>query len=202
MELFFEVIIVGLVLSADSFSAALAMGFKPHTTKDVLRFAFSSGFAEGLVTFLGAIFGAKILARFDSIDHWVSFVLIMAVALHMVWEGIEELRGGDDDSEDDKGGTKDQEQNQDQDEKLESFHSYYKVLIVSLATSLDAFAVGVSLGTTGKPLAPFVASIGTWAFLSTIVGMAIARRASKHIGAYFSFIGALVLMGIAIKLLF
>ncbi len=195
MQLLFEIIIVGLVLSADSFSAALAMGFKPHTTKDVLRFAFSSGLAEGLVAFLGAIFGVQFLSKYGVIGDWVSFALIMAVSLHMIWEGMEEFR---DEKEQHK---LDQENENTKEKPTQSFHSYYKVLLVSFATSLDAFAVGVSLGTTGKPLLAFISSIAIWAFLSTIVGMAIARKASKHLGAYFSFAGALVLMAIAISII-
>ena len=158
------------------------MGFRPHTRRDVLKFAFSSGGAEAFVAFLGAILGSQVIAQFDSIDHWVSFVLIMAVALHMVWEAIEELRGKEE-------------------EEVKKFHSFYKVLLVSFATSLDAFAVGVSLGTTGKPLIPYISSIGIWAFLSTIIGMALARKVSEKFGAYFSFFGAAVLIYLAIDLL-
>ena len=185
MELFLEVMLVGLVLSADSFSAALAMGFRPHTNRDVLRFALSSGLAEGSVALLGAILGSKIIAQFDSIDHWVSFVLIMMVAFHMIWEGIIEIR------------TK---KNDEREQNIE-FHSFYKILIVSFATSLDAFAVGVSLGTTSKPLLPFIGSIGIWACISTIIGMALAKKVSKRFGAYFTFIGAAVLIILAFKLL-
>ncbi len=187
MPLFFEILLVGLVLSADSFSAALAMGFKPHTKKDVLKFAVSSGSAEAIVAFLGAVLGSTIIAQFDSIDHWISFFLITAVALHMIWEGIEEIRGNKDEEE----GEKSEKQ----------FHSFTKVLIVSFATSLDAFAVGVSLGTTGKPLLPFIGSIGIWAFISTVVGMALARKVSEKFGAYFAFLGAGVLIFLAFDLL-
>src|SRR5690606_6838326 len=121
-----EVLIVGLVLCADSFSAALAMGTRPHKFTDTLKFAFSSGGAEALVSFVGALAGAKVIAEFDSIDHWISFVLLIAVAVHMAQEGIQELKN---------------RHNENQETK--PFHSYLKVLIVSFATSLDALAVGV-----------------------------------------------------------
>ena len=179
-----EVLIVGLVLSADSFSAALALGARPHKFSDTLKFAFSSGGAEALVSFLGAIAGAKIIADFDSIDHWISFILLIGVALHMAWEGIVELKQAD---------------NKEQSPK--KFHSFIKIIIVSFATSLDAFAVGVSLGVTGKPLIPFITSIGLWAFFSTILGMGIAKFASKKIGPIFSLLGATVLAILAFKFL-
>lgn len=180
----FEILVVGLVLCADSFSAALAMGGRPHKFSDTLKFAFSSGGAEALVTFLGAIAGSKIISEFDSIDHWISFILLVAVAVHMTVEGIHELK-----------------EKVDERDKPKEFHSFIKVLIVSFATSLDAFAVGVSIGVSDKPLTPFIISIGLWAFFSTIIGMSIAKFASKNAGPIFSFIGALVLLLLAFKFL-
>lgn len=184
MSLILEVIIIGLVLSADSFSAALAMGFRRHERSDVLKFALSSGGAEALVTFLGAVAGSTIISQFDSIDHWISFFLLIGVALHMAYEGINELRAGDEHKEETK-----------------KFHSLFRIIIVSFATSLDALAVGVSLGVSDKPLAPFVVSIGLWAFISTIVGMSIAKRASKRLGPIFSLLGSLILITLAVKFL-
>lgn len=183
MEYLLEVIVVGLVLSADSFSAALALGARPHKFSDTLKFAFSSGGAEALVSFLGAIAGAKVIAEYDAIDHWISFGLLTMVALHMVYEGIMELR------------------NHEEAEEPKKFHSFFKVLLVSFATSLDAFAVGVSLGVSDKPLSPYIASIGLWAFFSTIIGMSIGKAASKKLGPVFNILGALVLIGLAIKFL-
>lgn len=182
---YFEVIIVGLVLCADSFSAAVAMGARPHKFSDSLKFAFSSGGAEAFVAFLGAIAGAKIIAQFDYIDHWISFALLTGVAIHMAWEGYEELSGKQDCEE----------------EAPKQFHSFFKVILVSFATSLDAFAVGVTIGASGKVLGPYIASIGSWAFCSTIIGMSIAKRASDKLGPIFSLIAASILQILAIKFL-
>lgn len=88
------------------------------------------------------------------------------------------------------------------DDEPKKFHSFIKILIVSFATSLDAFAVGVSLGVVGKPLVPFISSIGLWAFFSTIIGMKIASKASSKLGPIFSLIGSLVLITLAFKFLF
>lgn len=179
-----EIIFIGLVLSADSFSAALALGSRPHKMGDTLKFALSSGGAEALVSFVGAMAGAKIIAEFDSIDHWVSFILLLGVGIHMAYEGIEELRS----KSDDRDGPKE-------------FHRFYKVLLVSFATSLDALAVGVGLGVSGKKLWPYVASIGFWAFLSTVFGMSLAKVASRKVGPYFNLLGSLILIGLGFKFL-
>lgn len=183
MEYYLEVIIVGLVLCADSFSAALAMGARPHKTSDSLKFGLSSGGAEALVSFLGAMAGARVIAEYDSIDHWVSFGLLTLVALHMAYEGVMELI------------------NEEESEEPKKFHNFFKVLLVSFATSLDAFAVGVSLGVSGKPLTPYIISIGLWAFFSTLLGMSLGKAASKKLGPVFNIIGAAVLVALAFKFL-
>ena len=115
--------------------------------------------------------------------HWISFILLILVGAHMIKEGLEELKGSE------------------EKEVAKEFHGLLKIVIVSLATSLDAFAVGVTLGVTEKPLLPFVISIGLCAFISTLIGMNIAKRASEKLGIYFNFIGATVLILLAFKFL-
>ncbi|MCB9061550.1 MAG: manganese efflux pump [Halobacteriovoraceae bacterium] len=184
MSNIFEILIIGLVLSADSFSAALAMGAREHKAKDSIKFAFTSGGAEALVAFLGAIAGLKVVSEFKSFGHWISFCLLSVVAIHLAYEGIQEYRG------------------RAQEEYKKEFHNYFKILIVSFATSLDAFAVGVGLGLTGKPIAPYVISIGLWAFISTIIGMNIAKVVSKKLGSFFTLVGSIVLFMLALNFLF
>lgn len=178
-----EVTLVGLVLSADSFSAAVAMGHKPFSEKDAYRFAASSGGAEALVALVGALAGKEIISRFESIDHWVAFTLLFLVALHMAYEGIRDLLS-----------------NEVKEESL-SFHSFSKILLVSFATSLDALGVGIGLGIKSMPLAPFIISIGLWAFISTIVGLHLARRLSEKFGPLMNIIGAIILGIMAFKML-
>ncbi|STX51033.1 Domain of uncharacterised function DUF [Legionella busanensis] len=176
-----EPLIWGMVLSADSFSAAVALGFRPHKFSDSLKFAISSGSAEVVAVIIGAMAGKKILAQFSSVSHWIAFLLLFGVAAHMFYEGIKELKSG----------------------KAEynlKFHSFIKILIVSIATSIDALAVGVSLAISNKSLLLYLISIGGWAFISTIVGMAIAKQVPKSLSATFNIIGACILFALAFKL--
>lgn len=178
----FEPIILGLVLSADSFSAAVAMGLKPHKLSDAFKFASLSGGAELIATLIGAVMGEKIISQFGGIDHWIAFLLLSAVAMHMLYEGFIEWK------------------NRHRKLQIVKFHSLIKLLIVSFATSLDALAVGVSLGVSNKPLWPYLISIGAWAFTSTIVGMGIANKIPKRFSVVFNLIGASVLFILAIEM--
>ncbi len=159
------------------------MGLRPFSKKDALRFAFSSGSAEAIVALIGALAGAQIIKRFAAIDHWIAFGLLASVATHMAYEGIRDLRS-----------------KEAKEEKLD-FHSFTKVLIVSFATSLDAFGVGVGLGISNKPLTPYIISIGFWAFITTMAGLHLAKRLSQKFGPIMSLVGAVVLWIMAFQML-
>ena len=182
MSLIFEVIIAGLILSADSFSAAVAMGLRPFSEKDALKFALSSGGAEALVALVGSMAGTHIIGQFGTIGHWIAFSLLALVAAHMAYEGIRDLLS-----------------KEEREEKL-NFHSFTKVLIVSFATSLDAFGVGVGLGMAHKPILPFVISIGACAFISTMVGLHLAKKLSSKFGPVLNLFGAIILVIIAFQM--
>lgn len=180
----YEILIVGLILSADSFSAAMAMGHRPFTKKDALKFAFSSGGAEALVALLGSVAGSYIIKKFSAIDHWIAFALLAGVALHMLYEGVSELRN-----------------KKAHEEPKVDFHSFTKIIIVSLATSLDAFGVGIGLGVANKPILPFIISIGLWAFVSTLIGLNLARKLSEKFGPIMTIVGSIVLGVLAVQML-
>lgn len=183
MAAFFEVLILGLVLSADSFSAAVAMGGRPFTKKEAVKFALCSGGAEVFATLVGFWAGANVISLISSFDHWIAFALLGAVAIHMAFEGITALRS--------KAAVE---------EDLD-FHSFTKILIVSFATSLDAFGVGVSLGLAQVNIAPYLVSIGFWAFSTTLLGLYIARKLSSKFGPIFTLVAAVVLAFMAVQML-
>lgn len=178
-----EPLLLGLVLSADSFSASIAMGLKPHKLSDAFKFASLSGSAELIAVFAGAMAGEKMVAQFGSSDHWIAFVLLVAVAVHMLYEGFIEWKSKKTNSQPAK------------------FHGFFKLAIVSIATSLDALAVGVGLGVSNKPLWPYLISTGGWAFVSTLVGMGIANKIPQRLSALFNVIGAMILLIIAVQII-
>lgn len=183
MYFYYEIIIIGLILSADSFSAAVAMGMRPFSGKDALKFATASGSAESLVALVGAMAGLHLISKIEAFDHWIAFTLLMGVALHMGYEGVCDLMS--------------------KEVKVEKlhFHSFTKIIIVSFATSLDAFGVGIGLGIAQKPITPYLASIGLWAFLSTLAGLYLAKKLSQKCGPIVSLIGSIILGIMAFQML-
>jgi len=181
--MFLEALLIGLVLSADSFSAAVAMGMRPFTKKDAIKFALASGVAEAVVAWFGAFAGENIISNFKSYDHWIAFALLMGVAINMAFEGLRDFKS-----------------KKIKEEQLE-FHGFSKILIISFATSLDAFGVGIGLGVAGESIFPYIISIGIWAFSATIIGLNLAKKLSQKFGSIVTLFGAAVLMIIAFQML-
>lgn len=183
MYLFYEIIIIGLILGSDSFSVAVAMGLRPFSKKDAIKFATIAAITGTLTTFIGAIAGLHVLSKIQSFDHWIAFGLLLAVAIHMAYEGLQDLMG-----------KKEKTENID-------FHSIGKILIVSFATNIDSFGVGIGIGVAQKPIMPYIFSIGIWGFLLTIAGLYLAKKLSDKFGSIVSLIGAIILAAIAFKML-
>ena len=180
---FFEPIILGMVLSADSFSVSIAMGLKPHKFNDSFKFALMSGVAQLIATLTGAIAGETIISQLGQFDRWIAFFLLFAVFVHMLHEGFVEWK---------------QRHHAIQSIK---FHGFTKLFMIAMATSLDALAVGVSLGVSDKSLWPYLMSIGAWTFLSIIIGMGIAKRIPKYFLGGFNIVGATIILIIALEML-
>lgn len=179
-----EVILFSLVLSIDSFSAALAMGFRHFSRRRALFFALSSGLTEGVATALGFVLGRVSRNLIIDYDHWIAFILLVLVGGHMCYQAYEEMNAKEPRAEDEI-----------------KVHGLVKILFVSSVTSIDSLGVGVSLGLLNKPIAIYSITIGICAFISTYLGLFLARKISNKLGSRVEFLGGVVLILLGIKML-
>jgi putative Mn2+ efflux pump MntP len=180
--MWFEIVLFSLVLSIDSFSAAFALGFRRFSIKRAFAFALSSAVAEGLATAIGFALGKFARNLIVDYDHWVAFVLLVLVGIHMCHEAY---------------------QNHKSDQPIEEAqsHGFGKILFVSTATSIDSMGVGVSLGLTSKPILTYSIAIGAGAFIATYLGLFFAKRISAGIGSRLEIMGGIVLILLGFKML-
>lgn len=179
-----ELIAFTIVLSIDSFTAALALGFRHFSARRMFLFACTSGFAEGAATAIGFAVGSFAQDLITDYDHWVAFTLLTAVGAHMSYAAYKERRISDELA-------------------LEEprTHSVLRIMFVSSVTSLDALGVGISLGLVEKPIVLYSLLIGTGAFVATYAGLFLARQISGRLGATIEFAGGIVLILLGIKML-
>ncbi|MDE6372890.1 MAG: manganese efflux pump MntP family protein, partial [Clostridia bacterium] len=135
--------------------------------------------------FLMSLFAEKI----DAFDHYIAFFLLLIIGGKMVLDGVKELRATEGEI------------------KFKKFF-YPEVLLQGLATSIDALAVGVTMGTmsgiNNVNIFGFVSIIGLITFVISLVGIIIGVNIGKLFKNKVSIaeiIGGLVLIGIGIKIL-
>jgi putative Mn2+ efflux pump MntP len=182
-----ELILFALVLSADSFSAALAMGARPFTLRRATFFALSSGLGEGLATLVGFRLGMSFVGFLAASVQWLSFGALWAVGLHMIYHSIQDLRAGADRTEE------------------INVHGSLKILVISIVTSFDALGVGVSLGAVDKPIFIYAPVIGLFAIAATYAGLFLAKKLNTQFksrwGESVEIFGGIVLLALGVKFL-
>jgi putative Mn2+ efflux pump MntP len=178
-----EILLFAVVLSVDSFSAAFAMGFRRFSAARAFSFALSSAVAEGAATALGFLLGRIAKDLITSYDHWVAFVLLVAVGAHMCWEAYHHNPDATTEADDPR------------------THSVLKILLVSTITSIDSLGVGITLGLASKPILHYAIAIALAAFAATYLGLGLAKRMPVVFGSRLEIIGGAVLIVLGFQML-
>lgn len=184
---FTELLILALGLAMDATAVAATRGFVAQQVRprDVIVVALLFGGAQALMPALGWVLGAAIGPAAQTFDHWIAFALLGGIGGKMLWEA----RPGADDN-DDKAGH----------DRPDAFGARV-LLTMAVATSIDAFAVGITLPILEAPFALSLVTIG----VTTAVCSGIAVVAGKQLGALFGkkleLVGGLVLVVLGTKIL-
>ena len=180
---FFLVIPVALALAMDAFAVSVGLSVLPEGLKKSqrLRLAVFFGFFQFLMPLIGWLAGQGFLDYIRDVDHWVAFGLLLFVGGKMLVESFCKRSVA---------------------EKMSNDPTKGMTLIsLSVATSIDAFAVGLSFAALQqKVLYPSII-IGVVAFLMTFVGTKIGPMIGRIAGKRAEFLGGLILILIGIKIL-
>ncbi len=178
------VLAIGLAMDATAVAAARGIAARDVHARDAVRLAaFFGGFQAGM-PLLGAVIGAWLGPFVAAWSHWIAFVLLVAIGAKMIHEALRE-KGAD----------------AALDVEPRPFGARV-VLGLAIATSIDAFAVGVSLPMLHAPLVLTVVVIGITTAALTVVGLYAGRRFGALLGPRLEALGGVVLVGIGAKILF
>ena len=177
----FTVVLVAVGLAMDCFAVSITRGIlrKRLHLGEALTIAFFFGFFQTFMATLGWVLASYFAGQISGIDHWIAFVLLLAVGLKMLYESFK-----------DEGESK-------RPEKLD----IPTLLTLSLATSIDALAVGVSFAFLDTSIVVPVLVIGAVSFLFAVAGALVGSRAGKYVGSKAELVGGLILIGIGLKIL-
>ena len=173
-------IAVGLAMDAFAVSIGIGLGPRRVDARTTVRLAWHFGFFQFLMPILGWLAGLSLERWISGVDHWVAFGLLAAIGGKMIYEALY----GDEEKRAEKDPTRGA-----------------SLVVLSVATSIDALAVGLSLALLGVQIWYPALIIGVVAFAFTAVGLHIGRRFGTLLGKRMEIVGGLILIGIGVKIL-
>lgn len=176
------VLALGLAMDAMAVAAARGCATPRILPRHVAKVALYFGGFQALMPLLGWFFGRRVGPFVQAWDHWIIFALLAAIGGKMLWEA----RGSGDDATD----------------SAASADFGTKVMILlAIATSIDALAVGFTLPLLQAPLVPALVIIGTVTALASAAGLFAGRHFGALLGKRLDALGGVVLIGLGAKIL-
>jgi putative Mn2+ efflux pump MntP len=175
------IFLLAVGLGVDAFSVAIGIGASNNKKSwaPVLRLSLAFGLFQFVMPLIGWLAGSTVVDRIQSFDHWIAFALLVLVGGKMIWEGLE--KGSDEQKTDQTRG--------------------WPLFLLSIATSIDALAVGFSFSLLKTALLFPAAIIGVVCFMMTAVGMIFGKGLARIFGKKVEILGGLVLIAIGMKIL-
>ncbi len=188
---FIDVFVYALTLALDAFSVAITSGIilKKPTLKNSAKVGLFFGGFQFIMPCLGYFLCCFFADLIKSYDHWVAFILLAFIGGKMIWEAISEK----------------------EDEEIKNPLDNKLLVMMAIATSIDALAIGVIFATLGMGVITVTACslslllsagiIGVVAFILSTLGVHIGAKFGDLFGNKAEIVGGLVLIGMGIKIL-
>ena len=179
-----EIVLLAVSLSMDAFAVALCKGLalKKNKIKSCVIVGLWFGAFQALMPMIGYFLGSTFADKITSIDHWIAFILLALIGGNMIKESLEK-----------------------DEEKVNDSLGFKTMLVMAIATSIDALAVGVSFAFTDFEPDWYVyiafALIGIITFTLSAIGVKIGNIFGTKFKSKAEFAGGLVLILLGLKIL-
>ena len=173
-------IAAGLAMDAFAVSIGIGLGTRRVDARTTVRLAWHFGLFQFLMPILGWLAGLSVERWISGVDHSIAFGLLAAIGGKMIYEALY----GDEEKRAEKDPTRGA-----------------SLVVLSVATSIDALAVGLSLALLGAQIWYPAVIIGVVAFAFTAVGLHVGRRFGSLLGKRMEIVGGLILIGIGVRIL-
>ena len=191
----FETIIIAICLGADAFSVSTSIGCRWHGRRQRFRLAWHMGLFQFLMPIIGFYAGSLVKNQFQSIGDYISAGIILLIGLKMLVDSVKEIR--------EKSSELD---NESQKEDKKDPTKGKSLVFLSIAVSLDALFIGLSFGIKEKistiELLYICLVIGVIAGIMSLSGILIGKKIGEKVGKYAELVGACLLIGVGIFMLF
>lgn len=176
LSLFF----IAVGLSMDAFAVAVCKGLsmKKMNWSNAVIIALYFGFFQAAMPFFGYTLGRQFSSAIVSIDHWIAFILLSLIGINMIRESLNK-----------------------EEESLDSSIAPAQMLMLAIATSIDALAVGVTFAFLNVSIIPAVIFIGSTTFILSITGVKVGNVFGCLYKSKAEFAGGTILILIGFKIL-
>jgi putative Mn2+ efflux pump MntP len=176
-----EILLIALSMSMDAFAVCLGAGTQRQASapRPVFRLAFHFGFFQFIMPVIGWFAGTTIVRYISAYDHWVAFGLLAFVGIRMIHSGFETG----------------------EEKRLNDPSRGWMLILLALATSIDALAIGFSLALIGVTIWYPAVVIGVVTGLISWLGIFLGNRLGEKFGKRMEIIGGIILISIGIRIL-
>lgn len=173
-----SIFLIAVGLAMDAFSVSISKGLvMKYSIKNALVIALFFGLSQALMPVGGWISGIQLDIFISSLAPWLAFILLSIIGIRMIYNGFSDNREEDNDL------------------------SLKEIFILAIATSIDAFVVGITFAILNTPIIIPIIIIGVVTFILSLIGVYLG----KNIGHLFEYkieiLGGLILIGIGLKIL-
>jgi putative Mn2+ efflux pump MntP len=175
------ILFIAFGLAMDAFAVSIANGItiKQQRMNHALKLGFSFGSFQAFMPLIGWLAGLSLRDLIAGVDHWIAFGLLSLIGCKMIYESTKIQSG----------------------EKEADSLSLFVLFMLSVATSIDALAVGVSFAFLKISIITPIIVIGFVTFLLSFLGVFIGNKVGHFFENKIEILGGLILIAIGIKIL-
>ena len=185
MLMFIELFLLGIGLAMDAFAVSVCkgLGMRRLNKKQTLIIGLYFGGFQALMPLIGWLLGSQFQKYITSIDHWIAFILLSFIGGKMMIEAIREWN---------------EEETVD---VMDAPLDHKNMLVLAVATSIDALAVGITFAFLDTPIVEAITIIGITTMVISIIGVVVGNFFGSRYKSKAEFIGGLILVLLGLKIL-
>lgn len=185
MLMFIELFLLGIGLAMDAFAVSVCkgLGMRRLNKKQALIIGLYFGGFQALMPLIGWLLGSQFQKYITSIDHWIAFILLGFIGGKMMIEAIREWN---------------EEETVD---VMDAPLDHKNMLVLAVATSIDALAVGITFAFLDTPIIEAITIIGITTMVISIIGVVVGNFFGSRYKSKAEFIGGLILVLLGLKIL-
>jgi len=178
----FSIIFIAIGLAMDAFAVSLGIGTTERATNARARFrlAFHFGLFQFMMPIIGWVAGSTVSRWIAPVDHWIALILLAYVGVNMIRSGF----------------------NADQDSYSRDPSRGRTLIVLAIATSIDALAVGLSLAMLEVSIITPSIIIGVITYSLSTVGLFAGNKLGEKFGKRMEILGGVILIGIGLRVVF